>query len=57
MKNNHLCNALSQMKKRETSFKTMYGKERIDEYLYNFEQEIRYRKLNMLKKEDPENLF
>jgi len=57
METSHIYNTLKHIERYKSTFIRQHGKKLIDEYIYNFNQEIRYRKLNRLNNEDSEELF
>jgi len=57
METSHICNTINHIEKHKSGFIRQHGKKLIDEYIHDFNQEIRYRKLNRLNNEDSEELF
>jgi ribosome biogenesis GTPase A len=55
---NHLENILTHIDENLKSYILVFGKEKLDYYLFNIKQEIRYRKLNRINiEEQGKNLF
>lgn len=58
MSSSHISNTINFIKKNRNSYIQKFGESKVNDYLYSFKQEIRFRKLNRLKMDDnDEELF